>query len=47
MTDDQIIEAFLDAVCDGGSPVGDCGCGRVYFNFNGEFMEEGELEGYW
>ncbi len=36
---------FEEAICDGGTPVVDCEhCGTTHFDFNGEFMEEGELE---
>lgn len=45
MSDDDIIESFLDAVCDGGTPVADCGfCGKTFFAGDGDFMDEGELE---
>jgi hypothetical protein len=36
---------FADIICDGGTPVVDCQfCGRTYYDFNGDNMEEGELE---
>ena len=38
-------EAFKDAICVGAGPVRDCDlCGRVHFDQNGEYMDEGELE---
>ncbi len=37
-------EEIINAVCDGGGPVRGCDlCGRVHFDLNGEYMEEGEL----
>lgn len=43
--DDEIIESFLDAVCDAGTPVADCTfCGKTFFAGGGDYMEEGELE---
>lgn len=45
MTDSDLIEDFLDAVCDGGSPVADCDlCKRVHFANSNAYYEEGELE---
>jgi hypothetical protein len=42
---DEPSDEFSRAVCDGGSPVHDCGfCGRTNFDLNGEFMDDGELE---
>lgn len=42
---DEPSEEFSRAVCNGGTPVHDCGfCGRTNFDLNGEFMDEGELD---
>lgn len=39
-------ETFLDVLIGSGSCVADCGfCGRVHFDYNGDNMEPGELEG--
>lgn len=38
-------DAFVEAICIGAGPVRDCElCGRVHFDQNGEYMDEGELE---
>lgn len=38
-------DTFQDAFCDSGTPQQQCDfCGRISFDSNGEFMEEGELE---
>ena len=38
-------EEFYSAFIGGGSPVADCEfCGRVHYEADGEFMEQGELE---
>lgn len=50
MSDDKQFDPpsdeFMRAFCGGGTPVQRCDfCGRTNFDYNGEFMEEGELEG--
>lgn len=44
MTDKEIVEEFLDAICDGGSPVAQCDfCKSIWFVAGGDYMDEGEL----
>jgi len=41
----DLIQCLEDAICNGGTPVAYCGfCGKVYYNSNGEFMDENELD---
>ena len=44
-SDKKPSDIFIRLVCHSGSKVIDCDhCGRVHYDYNGEFMEEGELE---
>jgi hypothetical protein len=45
MTNEEIVEEFLNAVCDGGTPVATCDlCKKTWYHPEGEYMEEGEFE---
>lgn len=45
MSDDEIIEEFMNVICDGGTPVADCDlCKKTWYAQYGEYMDEGELE---
>jgi hypothetical protein len=46
MTTEEIVEQFLSAVCDGGTPVAECDlCRKTWYHPEGEYMEpDGEFD---
>lgn len=46
MNEAEVITAFMDIVCDGGTPVATCDfCKTTWFQAEGDSMDDGELDG--